>query len=44
MLKIHDVLESFGYIFAITKDEDYLQNIDKKAKVNDLERHIDPVR
>ena len=26
------------------KDEDYSQNIDKQAKVHDLERHIDPVR
>lgn len=26
------------------KDEDYLQNIDKQAKVLDLERQIDPVR
>jgi hypothetical protein len=30
-----------GRILAITKDEDYLQNINKKAKVRDLERQID---
>jgi hypothetical protein len=30
-----------GSIFSIKKDEDYLQNIDKKAKVNDLEKQID---
>ena len=28
-------------IFAITKDEDCFQNINKKAKVHDLEKHID---
>jgi hypothetical protein len=38
MLNIHNVLESFGRIFAITKDENYLQNIDKQAKVRDLEK------
>ena len=26
---------------AITKDEDYLQNMDKQTKVHDLEKHID---
>jgi len=26
---------------AITKDEDYLQNLDKQAKVHDLEKQID---
>ena len=30
-----------GRIFAITKDDDYLQNIDKQAKVSDVERQID---
>ena len=29
-------------IISITKDEDYLQNIHKQAKVHDLEKHIDP--
>lgn len=28
---------------AITKDSDYLQNIDKQAKVRDLKKHIDHV-
>ena len=28
-------------VFTITKDGDYLQNIDKQAKVHDLEKHID---
>ena len=41
MLKIHNVLESFGHNFAITNAEDYLQNLDKQAKVHDLEKHID---
>lgn len=41
MLNIHNVLESFGRTFAITKDEDYLQNPDKQAKVYDLKKHID---
>ena len=44
MLNIHNVLESFGHILAITKDEDYLQSPDKQAKVRDLEKQIDPVR
>jgi len=29
---------------AITKDSDYLQNIDRQANVRDVERQIDPVR
>ena len=29
---------------AITKDSDYLQNLDKQAKVINLEKQIDPVR
>ena len=41
MLKIHNVLESFGHIFAITNDENYLQSHDKQAKVHDLEKQID---
>ncbi len=28
-------------IFAITKDEDYLQSLDKQAKVRNLEKQID---
>jgi len=38
MLNIHNVLESFGHSFAVTKDEDYLQNPDKQAKVHNLEK------
>jgi len=30
-----------GCIFAITNDEDYLQSLDKQAKVRDFEKHID---
>ncbi|MBM2833851.1 MAG: hypothetical protein HW406_1012, partial [Candidatus Brocadiaceae bacterium] len=30
-------------IFAITKDEDYLQSLDNQAKVRNLEKHIDQV-
>jgi len=41
MLNIHNVLESFGHIFAITNDEDYIQNPDKQTKVHDLEKQID---
>jgi len=37
MLKIHNVLESFGHNFAITNDENYLQSHDKQAKGRDLE-------
>jgi len=44
MSSIHNFLSFFGRIFAITKDEYRLQNIDKQAKVFDLERQIDPVR
>ncbi len=33
-----------GCIFVITKDSDYLQSLDKQAKVHDLEKQIDPVR
>ena len=40
MLKIHNVLESFGHNFAITNAEDYLQNLDKQAKVHDLENTL----
>lgn len=36
MLNIHNVLESLGSIIAITKDEDYLQSLDKQAKVRNL--------
>lgn len=32
-----------GCIFAITKDEDYLQNLDKPAKVRNLEKHINQI-
>ena len=28
---------------AITKDEDYLHNPDKQAKVHDFEKHIDQI-
>lgn len=28
----------------IIKDTDYLQNLDKQAKIHNLEKHIDPVR
>ena len=28
---------------AITKDSNYLQNMDKQAKVHDLEKHIDQI-
>jgi hypothetical protein len=43
MLNIHNVLESFWHVFAITNDEDYMQNIDKQAKVHDLKKYIDPL-
>ena len=33
-----------GCIFVITKDSDYLQSLDKQAKVHDLEKQIDPIR